>query len=173
MPAGWFASAGAPQVDFGAGNPAGPGFGYGYQWWRYDRRGTEVWAGNGFGGQFLIVIPAHNIVAVVNSWNVFGAQTPGIMAPAIDAVLNAARVPQVTGSNSTVDSANAARDAYRRGSAALRAGDLTVARAEMQRAARVEARAGAAGERLGDDIQLLLGGFGTAVSGDVPIRLFR
>ena len=67
--------------------------GYGYQWWRYDRRGTEVWAGNGFGGQFIIVVPAHNIVGVVNSWNVFGAQVTGVLSPFIDAVLNAARVP--------------------------------------------------------------------------------
>ena len=25
-----------------------------------------------FGGQFLVVIPAHRIVGVINSWNVFG-----------------------------------------------------------------------------------------------------
>ena len=72
--------------------PNGPG--YGYQWWRYDRRGVEVWAGNGFGGQFIIALPAHNMVAVTNSWNVFGAQVPGILRPMIEAVLDAAGVPK-------------------------------------------------------------------------------
>jgi CubicO group peptidase (beta-lactamase class C family) len=60
---------------------------YGYQWWRMDRRGTEVWAGNGFGGQFLLVLPAKNIVAVVNSWNVFGPPQQGITGPLLDALI--------------------------------------------------------------------------------------
>jgi CubicO group peptidase (beta-lactamase class C family) len=67
--------------------------GYGYQWWRYDRRGVDVWAGNGFGGQFLLVVPQHRLVAVVNSWNVFGDRVPGILGPYLDAVLDAAGVP--------------------------------------------------------------------------------
>ena len=54
-------------VDFGDS-----GAGYGYQWWRYDRGDVEVWAGNGFGGQFLVVLPAERMVGVINSWNVFG-----------------------------------------------------------------------------------------------------
>jgi CubicO group peptidase (beta-lactamase class C family) len=66
--------------------------GYGYQWWRYDRRGTEIWAGNGFGGQFLVIVPAHNIVAVINSWNVFGTPAQGSLNPLIAAVLDAAGV---------------------------------------------------------------------------------
>src|SRR5688572_16185001 len=89
---GWAKEATTRHVQNTApANPNSPG--YGYQWWRYDRRGTEVWAGNGFGGQFIIVLPAHNIVGVVNSWNVFGAQVAGVLGPFIDAVLNAARVP--------------------------------------------------------------------------------
>jgi hypothetical protein len=89
LPPGWAKEATARHVANIA--PNGPG--YGYQWWRYDRRGADVWAGNGFGGQFIIILPAHNIVAVANSWNVFGAQTPGILRPMIDAVLDAASVP--------------------------------------------------------------------------------
>jgi hypothetical protein len=88
LPKGWAGEATMRHVANIA--PNGPG--YGYQWWRYDRRGADVWAGNGFGGQFIIVVPAHNIVAVVNSWNVFGAQTQGILRPMIDAVLDAAGV---------------------------------------------------------------------------------
>ena len=91
LAAGWAREATGRIVDHVApANANSPG--YGYQWWRYDRRGTDIWAGNGFGGQFLIIIPQHRIVAVANSWNVFGAQATGILSPMIDAVLDAARV---------------------------------------------------------------------------------
>ena len=90
LPAGWAKEATARTVDHISANPASPG--YGYQWWRYDRRGVDIWAGNGFGGQFLLVIPQHRIVAVVNSWNVFGTPATGVLGPMIDAVLDAAHV---------------------------------------------------------------------------------
>jgi hypothetical protein len=93
LPVGWAREATSRRVDHVApANPNSPG--YGYQWWRYDRRNTEVWAGNGFGGQFLIIVPQHRIVAVANSWNVFGTPATGILGPMIDAVLDAARVPR-------------------------------------------------------------------------------
>ena len=91
LPAGWAREATARHVANVNGTPGSPG--YGYQWWRYDRRGAEVWAGNGFGGQFLVVLPAQRIVGVVNSWNVFGDQVPGVLGPFIDALLSAAGVP--------------------------------------------------------------------------------
>jgi Beta-lactamase len=90
LPPGWAREATARTVDHIAANPNSPG--YGYQWWRYDRRNTEVWAGNGFGGQFLLIFPQQRIVAVTNNWNVFGTPATGILAPFIDAVLDAARV---------------------------------------------------------------------------------
>jgi hypothetical protein len=90
LPAGWAREATSRLVDHINPNAASPG--YGYQWWRYDRRGTDVWAGNGFGGQFLLVLPAHRIVGVVNSWNVFGGQATGVLIPFIDALLDAAGV---------------------------------------------------------------------------------
>jgi CubicO group peptidase (beta-lactamase class C family) len=93
LPAGWAKEATTRHVA--NTNPANPNTpGYGYQWWRYDRPGVDVWAGNGFGGQFIIIVPAHDLVAVVNSWNVFGAQTQGVLRPMIDAVLEAASVPR-------------------------------------------------------------------------------
>lgn len=85
LPAGWARESTARHVE--QITPNGPG--YGYQWWRYDRRGTEVWAGNGFGGQFLLVMPQHRIVAVVNSWNVFGTPTQGILGPLIETLITA------------------------------------------------------------------------------------
>ena len=60
---------------------------YGYQWWLYRRNDVDVWAGRGFGGQLLIVIPSKDIVAVVNAWNVFGTPARGIMNPLLDALL--------------------------------------------------------------------------------------
>jgi CubicO group peptidase (beta-lactamase class C family) len=95
LPAGWAKEATSRHVDHVNDNPNSPG--YGYQWWRYDRRGTEVWAGNGFGGQFLVVIPAARVVGVVNSWNVFGERVTGVLVPFIDALLTAAGIPAPPG----------------------------------------------------------------------------
>jgi CubicO group peptidase (beta-lactamase class C family) len=92
LPAGWAREATSRIVDHISPNAASPG--YGYQWWRYDRRGTDIWAGNGFGGQFLLVIPQHRLVGVVNSWNVFGTPATGVLGPFIDALLDAAGVPR-------------------------------------------------------------------------------
>ncbi|MEM8486634.1 MAG: serine hydrolase [Bacteroidota bacterium] len=46
--------------------------GYGYQWWisGHEAGGTPVFAGNGYGGQFVIVSPEHDIVLVFNGWNI-------------------------------------------------------------------------------------------------------
>ena len=48
--------------------------GYGYQWWITDAEGgvTKVFAGNGYGGQFVLVSPEYDIVAVFNGWNIHG-----------------------------------------------------------------------------------------------------
>jgi len=63
-----------------------PGWDYGYQWWLTARNGADVWAGRGFGGQFLFVIPSRDIVAVVQSWNVFGGQQRNVVNPLLDAL---------------------------------------------------------------------------------------
>lgn len=87
LPEGWVDSATARRVN-GVGNDD---WGYGYQWWRPDRDGTEVWAGLGFGGQYLLVLPQHDMVAVVNSWNVFGGRARNLLGPVLDALIAAAR----------------------------------------------------------------------------------
>lgn len=53
-------------------------WGYSYQWWVPEHENGEptVYAGNGFGGQRLIVIPEHGIVAVLTGWNIFGNPGP-------------------------------------------------------------------------------------------------
>jgi len=91
LPAGWAREATARLVqNINPANTNTPG--YGYQWWRYDRRGVDVWAGNGFGGQFLIIIPQARMVAVTNAWNVFGDRVPGTLSPLIDAMMAAAGI---------------------------------------------------------------------------------
>ena len=67
LPAGWVSRATMRHVTGVA-----PGWDYGYQWWLTRRGEVDVWAGRGFGGQLLIVVPSRDIVAVVLAWNVFG-----------------------------------------------------------------------------------------------------
>lgn len=67
------------------------GWDYGYQWWRLDSGSTEIWAGLGFGGQYLVILPQHQIVGVVNSWNLFGAQQAGILRPFLTALIESTR----------------------------------------------------------------------------------
>ncbi len=87
LPEGWVVQATARQVE--RVNP--PGWGYGYQWWRLDRDDTVVWAGLGFGGQYLLIFPQHQLIGVVNSWNVFGGQQPSILAAFLEALLASVR----------------------------------------------------------------------------------
>lgn len=46
--------------------------GYGYQWWipRHRNGKSEIFAGNGYGGQFLMVAPAYDLIVVFNGWNI-------------------------------------------------------------------------------------------------------
>ncbi len=69
LPDAWVEAATARQAETGNAQ----GWGYGYQWWRVDRGGVEIWAGLGFGGQYLLVLPDHDLVGVVNCWNLFPA----------------------------------------------------------------------------------------------------
>lgn len=58
-----------PDIDPDNGRPD-PG--YGYQWWipEQEEGRPVVFAGNGYGGQFLLVVPGYDIVAVFNGWNI-------------------------------------------------------------------------------------------------------
>ncbi len=83
LPPGWVDLATARHVD----RVNAAGWGYGFQWWRLDRNGIDVWAGLGFGGQFLLIVPQYRLVGVVHSWNVFGKQHGSILGPFLDALL--------------------------------------------------------------------------------------
>ena len=88
LPEGWVAAATHRQVDDIAPDNPNWNWGYGYQWWRLDASGLDVWAGLGFGGQNLIVVPDRGLVGVINSWNVFGRSIP-LVIPFIDAMIEA------------------------------------------------------------------------------------
>jgi len=59
-------------------NPANgrPDSGYGYQWWvpQHDGENPTVFAGNGYGGQYLQVVPEYDLVVVFNGWNIHGGE---------------------------------------------------------------------------------------------------
>ncbi|PYE80225.1 beta-lactamase [Winogradskyella epiphytica] len=47
--------------------------GYGYQWWipEYTDNGkTNIYSANGYGGQYLMIAPEHNLIIVFNGWNI-------------------------------------------------------------------------------------------------------
>jgi CubicO group peptidase (beta-lactamase class C family) len=83
VPQSWVDSSTARLVD--KANPAG--WGYGYQWWRLDRNGVDIWAGLGYGGQFLVVMPQYHMIGVVNSWNVFNQRVAPPLAGLINAMI--------------------------------------------------------------------------------------
>jgi len=86
LPQDWVERATARRVE--DVNPAG--WAYGYQWWRLDRGDTVIWAGLGFGEQYLLVLPQYRLVGVINSWNVFGGRRRSVLGACIDALVEAA-----------------------------------------------------------------------------------
>ena len=82
LPRGWVREATTRHVT---GLPGG--WDYGYQWWLTTRGGRAVWAGRGFGGQLLIIIPSRDTVGVVQSWNVFGAKARPIFEPFLSVLM--------------------------------------------------------------------------------------
>lgn len=91
LPEGWVKASTSPKVD------ARPGVErsrkYGYQWWvlPYGTAGRHAYAALGYGGQRLIVVPEHDLIAVFTGWNIY--ESPEF-APydALDRVLAAVRV---------------------------------------------------------------------------------
>ena len=92
---GWVRNATPRHATTAAGRWAAglaPGrWDYGLQWWITQREGAEIWAGRGFGGQLLLVIPSRDMVAVVHAWNIFGDTVQNIFEPLVGALLAPAR----------------------------------------------------------------------------------
>jgi len=61
----WVKASVTPSINVGRGAS------YGYKWWLFEYgNGKYAWCGNGFGGQFPVIIPEYGIVAVFNGWNI-------------------------------------------------------------------------------------------------------
>jgi len=70
--------------------------GYGFQWWVPDHDGerTLVFAGNGYGGQFLLVAPDYDVVAVFNGWNIHGGARASTWRALQERIIPAIGAPQ-------------------------------------------------------------------------------
>lgn len=66
----WVETSTSPVVPDVAPDNDRPDTGYGYQWWvpMHEDGETQVFAGNGYGGQFLHVVPEHDLISVFNGW---------------------------------------------------------------------------------------------------------
>ena len=59
-----------------------------HQWWRLEEPGdTPVVAGLGYGGQYLLIIPERDLVAVMTGWNIFEPY-PSALTPFLQALLS-------------------------------------------------------------------------------------
>ncbi|MDE0650096.1 MAG: alpha/beta fold hydrolase, partial [Gammaproteobacteria bacterium] len=66
----WVRASTSPVIpDLNPGNDRDDG-GYGYQWWVpfHEDGETRVFSGNGYGGQFLHVVPEHDLIVLFNGW---------------------------------------------------------------------------------------------------------
>jgi CubicO group peptidase (beta-lactamase class C family) len=86
LPEGWVRASTAAQVDSSSGVAQTR---YGYQWWVLSGK-TPAYAGIGYGGQLLVVVPQRDLIAVFTGWNIY--DKPALTAQfARDRVLEAIR----------------------------------------------------------------------------------
>ena len=71
LPEGWVKASTSPLVDTRPGVERSRR--YGYQWWvlPYGKDGRYAYAALGYGGQRLIVVPEHDLIAVLTGWNIY------------------------------------------------------------------------------------------------------
>jgi CubicO group peptidase (beta-lactamase class C family) len=91
LPEGWVRDSTARKVELPSGGA------YGYKWWiarRPEAGSPEAYAASGYGGQLLIVVPAHQLLAVFTGWNIYDKPS---LSPFVakDRVLAAVRKPPV------------------------------------------------------------------------------
>ena len=85
--ADWVRESTRPRVFEARGDLA-----YGYQWWisQHEKGETRVFEGSGFGGQRPFVIPEHDLVVVINGWDIRGDHAIRAKADLLNDVLPAA-----------------------------------------------------------------------------------
>lgn len=70
LPEGWVAASTRPLVDTGINKPKNRK--YGYQWWLLPHgEGRYAYVANGYGGQYAIIVPEHDLIAVFTGWNIY------------------------------------------------------------------------------------------------------
>jgi CubicO group peptidase (beta-lactamase class C family) len=71
LPEGWVEASTAPRVE--VSTQPGREWSYGYQWWAMPWGERRRWAvtANGYGGQYLLVVPELDLVAVFTGWNIY------------------------------------------------------------------------------------------------------
>jgi CubicO group peptidase (beta-lactamase class C family) len=69
LPEGWVAEATSTLS-----NPGYQEWRYGFQWWLlpYGHDDAYAWAADGYGGQYLLVLPEYDLIAVFTGWNIDG-----------------------------------------------------------------------------------------------------
>jgi CubicO group peptidase (beta-lactamase class C family) len=86
LPEGWVRDATAWKIETDR-----KGLGYGYKWWVVSQKGPnsyDAYAALGYGGQYLIVVPELDLIAVFTNWNIY--DKAGLTArTALDRVLAA------------------------------------------------------------------------------------
>ena len=98
LPEGWVRASTELAVDDVAPANGTPDWGYGYQWWLRDdvpaagssASPTRLIAGRGYGGQFLLIVPALDLVTVINGWDIF-ERPPSSMALFLERIVPAVR----------------------------------------------------------------------------------
>ena len=71
VPAEWVLRSSTSRISVDADEP--DGWGYGYQWWIYRHKtasGPKMYGGWGGGGQFPLIVPELDLVAVFTGWNI-------------------------------------------------------------------------------------------------------
>lgn len=71
VPAEWVARSSTSWITVDPDEPYG--WGYGYQWWIYRHEtssGPKMYGGWGWGGQFPLIVPELDLIAVFTGWNI-------------------------------------------------------------------------------------------------------
>ena len=75
VPEDWINQTVTPAIETGFSN----GNAYGFQWWlhKYEKGSDKImYCGSGYGGQYLLIFPEYDLVAVFTGWNVFDVERP-------------------------------------------------------------------------------------------------
>jgi CubicO group peptidase (beta-lactamase class C family) len=91
LPEGWVGESTAPRMV--VSSQPGLERNYGYQWWSlpYGPGRKRAFAAIGYGGQLLLVVPEHDLVAVLTGWNIYDRRPPSANF-VLDRILAALRI---------------------------------------------------------------------------------